>query len=165
MRSLAKNTSVGRVSSVVDPSLGPASLGIGTSELMTDLNALGLHYESLVIRDLRIYAQPLDARVESWRDASGHEVDVVVSVGPSKWGAFEVKLSPDAVDEAAAALLHFKAKVDTSRQGEPACLGVHEAHESMSTGDLRRHRAQDGRRARTIGASGAVHLRTWAADA
>ncbi|HEV7209196.1 MAG TPA: DUF4143 domain-containing protein [Mycobacteriales bacterium] len=108
----------------VDPSLGPAALGIGTSELMTDLNALGLHYEALVIRDLRIYAQPLDARVESWRDASGHEVDAVVSIGPNKWGAFEVKLSPDAVDEAAAALLHFKANVDTSRHGEPACLGV-----------------------------------------
>lgn len=108
----------------VDPSLGPAALGIGTGELMTDLNALGLHYEALVIRDLRIYAQPLDARVESWRDASGHEVDAVVSIGPTKWGAFEVKLSPDAVDEAAAALLHFKANVDTSRHGEPACLGV-----------------------------------------
>lgn len=108
----------------VDPSLGPAALGIGTSELMADLNALGLHYEALVIRDLRIYAQPLDARVESWRDASGHEVDAVVSIGPNKWGAFEVKLSPDAVDEAAAALLHFKANVDTSRHGEPACLGV-----------------------------------------
>lgn len=108
----------------VDPSLGPAALGIGTSELMTDLSALGLHYEALVIRDLRIYAQPLDGRVESWRDASGHEVDAVVSIGPNKWGAFEVKLSPDAVDEAAAALLHFKANVDTSRHGEPACLGV-----------------------------------------
>lgn len=106
----------------VDPSLGPAALGIGTSELMADLNVLGLHYEALVIRDLRIYAQPLDARVESWRDASGHEVDAVVSIGPNKWGAFEVKLSPDAVDEAAAALLHFKANVDTSRHGEPACL-------------------------------------------
>jgi predicted AAA+ superfamily ATPase len=108
----------------VDPSLGPAALGIGTSELMADLNALGLHYEALVIRDLRIYGQPLDARVDSWRDASGHEVDAVVSVGPNKWGAFEVKLSPDAVDEGAAALLRFKANVDTSRHGEPVCLGV-----------------------------------------
>jgi len=77
-----------------------------------------------VIRDLRIYAQPLDARVESWRDSEGHEVDAVVSVGPNKWGAFEIKLSPDAVDEAAAALLRLKANVDTSRHGEPSCLGV-----------------------------------------
>lgn len=108
----------------IDPSLGPAALGLGTSDLIHDFNGLGLHYEALVIRDLRIYAQPLDARVESWRDADGHEVDAIVSVGPNKWGAFEVKLSPDAVDDAAAALLRFKAKVDTSRHGEPACLGV-----------------------------------------
>lgn len=108
----------------VDPSLGPAALGIGTSDLMADLNALGLHYEALVIRDLRIYGQSIDARVESWRDASGHEVDAVVSIGPNRWGAFEVKLSPDAVDEGAAALLRFKSNVDTARHGEPACLGV-----------------------------------------
>jgi uncharacterized protein len=108
----------------VDPSIGPAALGIGTSDLANDLNALGLHYEALVIRDLRIYAQPLDARVDSWRDSEGHEVDAVLSIGPNKWGAFEIKLSPDAVDEAAAALLRFKANVDTSRHGEPSCLGV-----------------------------------------
>lgn len=108
----------------VDPSLGPAALGIGTTDLANDLNALGFHYEALVIRDLRIYAQLLDARVDSWRDADGHEVDAIVSVGPNKWGAFEVKLNPNAVDEAAAALLRFKAKVDTSRHGEPSCLGV-----------------------------------------
>lgn len=108
----------------VDPSIGPAALGIGTADLINDLNALGLHYEALVIRDLRIYAQPLDARVDSWRDSEGHEVDAIVSVGPNKWGAFEIKLSPDTVDDAAAALLRFKASVDTSRNGEPACLGV-----------------------------------------
>jgi predicted AAA+ superfamily ATPase len=108
----------------VDPSIGPAALGVGTAELTADLNALGLHYEALAIRDLRIYAQLLNARVDSWRDASGNEVDAVVTVGPNKWGAFEIKLNPDAVDESAAALLRFKANVDTTRHGEPSCLGV-----------------------------------------
>ncbi|MFT4286087.1 ATP-binding protein [Nocardioides sp.] len=107
----------------VDPSVGPAALDIGTSELTDDLEALGLHYEALVIRDLRIYAQRLDARVDSWRDENGHEVDAVVTIGPNKWGAFEIKLNPNAVDEAAASLLRFKEKVDTTRQGEPSCLG------------------------------------------
>jgi uncharacterized protein len=108
----------------VDPSIAPAALGIGTSDLVSDLNALGIHYEALVIRDLRIYWQPLDVRVDSSRDSSGHEVDAVVSIGPNKWGAFEVKLSPDMVDDAAASLLRFKANMDTSRHEEPACLGV-----------------------------------------
>ena len=75
-------------------------------------------------RDLRIYAQLLDARVDSWRDSNGNEVDAIVTVGPNKWAAFEVKLSPGTVDEAAASLLRFKASVDTSRHGEPSCLGV-----------------------------------------
>lgn len=108
----------------VDPSLGLAALGVGTEELLSDLNAFGLHYEAMVIRDLRIYAQLHNARVESWRDSYGNEVDAVVTISPNKWGAFEVKLSPDAIDEGAASLLRFKAAVDTSRQGEPSCLGV-----------------------------------------
>ena len=108
----------------VDPSIGLAALDVGPQELASDLNALGLHFEALVLRDLRVYSQLLDARVGSWRDAKGNEVDAIVTAGPQKWGAFEVKLSPGAVDEAAVALRRFAANVDTSRHGEPACLGV-----------------------------------------
>ncbi|MCK0112185.1 DUF4143 domain-containing protein [Ornithinimicrobium sp. F0845] len=108
----------------VDPSLGTAALGVGTKELSADLNALGLHYEALVLRDLRVYAQLLDGRVDSWRDSNGNEVDAVVTIGPGRWAAFEVKLSPGAVDKAAADLQRFRATVDTSRHGEPSCLGV-----------------------------------------
>lgn len=108
----------------VDPSLGLAALNTGSTELLADLNALGLHFEALVMRDLRIHAQPLRGTVESWRDSNGHEVDAIVSVRDNKWGAFEVKLGHDAVDEAAESLRRFATKVDTSRHGEPAFLGV-----------------------------------------
>jgi hypothetical protein len=108
----------------VDPSLGPAALNIGTAELLADPEALGLHFEALVIRDLRIYAQPLRGVVDSWRDSNGNEVDAIVNIGHNKWGAFEIKLNPDAVETAAASLLRFANSVDTSRQGEPAFLGV-----------------------------------------
>ena len=108
----------------VDPSLGPASLGVGSDELTSDLNALGLHFEALVVRDLRIYAQPLDARVDSWRDSNGNGVDAVVTAGPDRWGAFEVKLDPRDVDAAAASLLRFSSSVDKDHHGPPACLGV-----------------------------------------
>jgi len=108
----------------VDPSLGLAALNTGSTELLADLNALGLHFEALVMRDLRIYAQPLRGTVESWRDSNGHEVDAIVSVRDNKWGAFEVKLGHDAVEEAAESLLRFATKVDTSRHGESAFLGV-----------------------------------------
>jgi predicted AAA+ superfamily ATPase len=108
----------------IDPSLGPASLNIGSAELMADPNALGFHFEALVIRDLRIYAQPIRGSVDSWRDSNGYEVDAIVSVRDNKWGAFEVKLNPEAVDQAAASLLRFASNVDTARHGEPAFLGV-----------------------------------------
>jgi uncharacterized protein len=108
----------------VDPSLGPAALNIGSAELIADPNALGFHFEALVMRDLRVYAQPLRGVVDSWRDSNGYEVDAIVSLRENKWGAFEVKLNPDAVDQAAAALLRFASNVDTSRHGEPTVLAV-----------------------------------------
>lgn len=107
-----------------DPSLGPAALDIGTAELRADLNATGFHFEALAMRDLRIYAQPLRGEIDSWRDANGNEVDAIVSLRGGRWSAFELKLNPRAVDEAATALLRFSANVDTHRHGQPAVLGV-----------------------------------------
>ena len=100
------------------------ALNVGRPELLADLNALGLHFEALVVRDLRIYAQPLRGTVDSWRDSNGHEVDAIVSVRDNKWGAFEVKIGHDAVEDAAESLLRLASKVDTSRHGQPAFLGV-----------------------------------------
>lgn len=108
----------------VDPSLGLAALNIGSTELRGDLEATGFHFEALVLRDLRIYAQPLRGDVDSWRDSNGYEVDAVVNLRGGRWGAFEVKLSPQAVDQAAAGLLRFAGNVDTARHGDPAVLGV-----------------------------------------
>lgn len=108
----------------VDPSLGPAALNIGSDQLRADLNATGFHFEALAIRDLRIYAQPLRGQVDSWRDSNGNEVDAIISLRGGKWGAFEIKLNPRSVDEAAAALRRFAANVDAGKHGEPAVLGV-----------------------------------------
>ncbi|MGL5810934.1 MAG: ATP-binding protein, partial [Nocardioides sp.] len=108
----------------VDPSLGPADLNIGTAELRADPLATGFHFEALVIRDLRIYAQLHRGHVDSWRDANGNDVDAVVTTRGHTWAAFEIKLNPRDIDAGAGALLRFAAKVDTVRHGEPAALGV-----------------------------------------
>lgn len=108
----------------VDPSLGPAALRIGSAELRADPLATGFHFEALAIRDLRIFAQPHQGVVESWRDKNGNEVDAIVSISDNKWAAFEVKLNPRDVDDAATALLRFSANVDKGRHGEPMALGV-----------------------------------------
>lgn len=107
-----------------DPSLSAAALGAGPQRLLADLNCLGLLFESLVVRDTRVYADPLDASVHHYRDSDGLEVDLVVQTRSGPWGAFEVKLGTGQVDEAARHLLAFAAKVDTDKVGAPAVLGV-----------------------------------------
>jgi predicted AAA+ superfamily ATPase len=107
-----------------DPSLAVAALGAGPERLLQDLNLLGLLFESLVVRDLRVLAQPLDGRVLHYRDNYGVEVDAVVQLADGRWAAFEIKLGPGLVDEGAEALLRFGAAIDTARSGKPALLGV-----------------------------------------
>ncbi len=108
----------------VDPSLAVAALGTGPQRLLGDLNLLGLLFESLVVRDLRVLAQPLDGQVLHYRDNYGIEVDAVVELADGRWGAFEVKLGPGMIDHGAQSLLRFVEQVDTSRSGPPAVLGV-----------------------------------------
>ncbi len=108
----------------VDPSLAAAALGASPARMLRDLELMGFLFESLVVRDLRIYAQPFGGRVLHYRDNTGLEVDAVVEAPDGSWGAFEVKLGMTRIDEAAAALLKFAARVDDSRAGPSRCLAV-----------------------------------------
>jgi uncharacterized protein len=83
----------------VDPSLAVAALRATPSGLLKDLNLLGFLFESLVVRDMRVYAQAADAEVLQYRDNTGLEVDVVVQARDGRWAAFEVKLGPGWADE------------------------------------------------------------------
>jgi predicted AAA+ superfamily ATPase len=108
----------------VDPSLAAAALGADPDTLLRDLNLFGFLFESLVVRDLRIYSQPLRGEVRQFRDNKGLEIDGIVE-SHAGWAAFEVKLGgPDAIDEAAASLLKFAREVDMKRSGKPSALGV-----------------------------------------
>jgi predicted AAA+ superfamily ATPase len=108
----------------VDPSLAAAALGADPVALLRDLNLLGFLFESLVVRDLRIYAQPERGEVRQFRDNKGLEVDAIVEC-PDRWGAFEVKLGGEGpIEEAAAGLLKFASEIDSAKSGEPAVLAV-----------------------------------------
>ncbi|MCO6466435.1 MAG: ATP-binding protein [Bradyrhizobiaceae bacterium] len=107
-----------------DPSIAVAALRATPKGLLTDTALLGQLFENLVIRDLLVYAQHIDATVSFYRDSNGLEVDAVVEHTDGAWQAFEVKLSMEAVDAAAATLLNFAATVDTSKRGEPKALTV-----------------------------------------
>jgi uncharacterized protein len=109
----------------VDPSLAAAALAASPPALLRDLGFLGLLFESLVVRDLRIYAQAVDGRVLQYRDNDGLEVDAIVQLDDGRWAAFEVKLGGDKlIGEAAQSLATFSRRVDTARCGAPALLGV-----------------------------------------
>lgn len=108
----------------VDPSLAVAALHGDPNALMRDLNFMGLLFESMAIRDLRIYAQAIDGEVMHYQDSSDLEVDAIVQTGDS-WGAFEIKLGGGKrIEEGAATLTRFKERIDTSRSGDPAVLAI-----------------------------------------
>ena len=109
----------------VDPSLAVAALRASPEQLRKDLELFGLLFESLVIRDLRVYAQSADGEVLHYRDNTGLEVDAIVTTQGGAWAALEVKLGgQERIEEAAAGLLKFRDRVDTERCGAPAALGV-----------------------------------------
>ena len=108
----------------VDPSLAVAALRATPDRLLQDLNLLGLLFESMVVRDLRVYAQAADAEVLQYRDNTGLEVDAIVQTVDGRWAAFEIKLGAGRVDEGARSLLKFAARVDPAVWGEPSALGV-----------------------------------------
>ena len=107
-----------------DPSLAVAALGGSPDRLLKDLDWLGLLFESLVIRDLRVLAQALDGEVFHYRDNYGVEVDAIVQLRNGRWGAIEIKLGQGQVEAAASSLLRFRSQLDIGRTGEPAFLAV-----------------------------------------
>ena len=109
---------------LADPSLAVAAVRATPARLLRDLDFLGLLFESMVIRDLRVYAQAADAGVFHYREKAGLEVDAIVQGNDGRWAAFEVKLGEGRADEGAHNLLRLASKVDPDRMGEPAALGV-----------------------------------------
>ncbi len=108
----------------VDPSLAVAALGASPGRLLADLEWFGCLFESLVVRDLRVYAQSAGATIFHYRDNTELEVDAVVQAEDGRWAAFEVKLGQGQIDTAAATLQKFAERIDTTRSGPPGTLGV-----------------------------------------
>jgi predicted AAA+ superfamily ATPase len=108
----------------VDPSLAVAALRATPERLLGELKLLGFLFESLVVRDLRVYAQASDACVLQYRDSRNVEVDAIVETADGRWAAFEVKLGAGQVDAAATTLQRFARQIDAERTGSAVELGV-----------------------------------------
>jgi len=108
----------------VDPSVAVAALRASPAALMADFNTFGLLFESMCVRDLRVYAQALDGEVFHYRDKSGLEADAVIQLKDGRWGAVEVKMGMKEADLAAEHLLDLRDRVDTERLATPSFLMV-----------------------------------------
>ena len=109
----------------VDPSIAVASLGLGPDDLINDLNTFGLIFESLCIRDLRVYAESINGSVYHYRDASDLECDAVIHLRNGLYGLIEIKLGGDKlINEGAENLIKMKNKIDVKKMKEPSFLMV-----------------------------------------
>ncbi|MCQ2280288.1 MAG: DUF4143 domain-containing protein [Bacteroidales bacterium] len=105
----------------VDPSIGAAALGIGPTDLINDIETLGLLFETLCIRDLRVYADALNGTVYHFRDRNGLECDAVVHLRNGHYGLVEVKLGgSSAIESAAKTLKSLSDKIDTTKMPVPS---------------------------------------------
>ena len=109
----------------VDPSIAVAALGVGPGDLLNDLNTFGLFFETLCIRDLRIYTEALDGNVYHFRTKEGLECDAVIHLRNGNYGLAEIKLGGDKlIEEGATTLKTVANKIDTSRMKAPSFMMV-----------------------------------------
>ena len=105
----------------VDPSIAVAAMGLGPNDLIDDLRTFGLIFETLCVRDLRIYAESLNGKVYHYRDANDLECDVVIHLRNGSYGLIEIKLGGDKlIDEAAKTLIKLREKIDTDIMKKPS---------------------------------------------
>lgn len=105
----------------IDPSIASASLGIGPDDLTNDLNTMGLLFETLAVRDLRVYADALDGKVYHYRDSNGLECDSVIHLRNGKYGLVEIKLGGEKlIAEGAHTLNKFDKTIDSDKMNKPS---------------------------------------------
>jgi predicted AAA+ superfamily ATPase len=109
---------------LADPSLAAAAIGATTEKLLLDFNTMGFLFESLCVRDVRVYGSVADATVYHYRDKIGLEADIVIERADGRWAVMEVKLGSRQEEEAAANLKKVVSKIDTTKKGEPDFLAI-----------------------------------------
>lgn len=108
-----------------DPSIAVAALGIGPDDLINDLKTFGFLFETLCVRDLRVFADSLNGSVYHYRDKDGLECDAVIHLRNGKYGLVEIKLGGDKlIEEGAKTLNTLKNKIDTDKMNSPSFLAV-----------------------------------------
>lgn len=109
----------------VDPSIAAASLGIGPGDLVNDLETFGFLFETMCIRDLRVYSEILDGEIRHFRTKENLECDAVIHLRNGNYGLAEIKLGGDKlIEEGARNLRKIKSLLDTTKMKDPSFLMV-----------------------------------------
>lgn len=109
----------------IDPSIAAAALGVGPTDLLNDLKTFGFLFETLCVRDLRVFANALNGEVYHYRDKDGQECDAVIHLRNGKYGLIEMKLGGDKlIEEGAKSLKAMQKKIDTEKMKSPSFLMV-----------------------------------------
>jgi len=109
----------------IDPSIATSALGASPNDLLNDLKTMGLMFETMAIRDLRVYADALDGQVYHYRDKNGLECDAVIHLRNGSYGLIEIKLGgDDLIEEGAKSLADLSADIDTTRMKSPSFMMV-----------------------------------------
>jgi predicted AAA+ superfamily ATPase len=121
-----------------DPSLAVAALGLTPERLLSDLRTFGFMFESLCLRDIAVYADTFHGLLSHYLDDTGLDADAIIELRDGTWGAIEIKLGSNQVEEAAAKLVRLKRKMIRSEAAPPACLVIVTGLHGFS------HRREDG---------------------
>lgn len=109
----------------IDSSIAAAALGVGPTDLLNDLKTFGFLFETLCVRDLRVFADALNGEVYHYRDKDGQECDAVIHLRNGKYGLIEMKLGGDKlIEEGAKSLKAMQKKIDTEKMKSPSFLMV-----------------------------------------
>ena len=109
----------------VDPSIAVAALGLGPDDLINDLETFGLLFETLCVRDLRVYADAIDGNVYHYRDKNGLECDAVLHLRNGSYGLIEIKLGgAQAIEKGVSTLTALADKIDTTKMKAPSFMMV-----------------------------------------
>ena len=124
----------------VDPSIATAALGIGPADLINDLNTMGFLFETMCVRDLRVYAEALNGKVYHFRDKKGLECDAVIHLRNGQYGLIEIKLGGETlINDGVETLNSLENQIDTIHMKAPAFKMI-----LTATGDYAYRRPNDG---------------------
>ena len=107
-----------------DPAMACALLNITADKLLSDLNTFGFMFESLVERDLAIYAQAFGGILYHYQDYKNNEIDAVIELEDGEWCAFEIKIGAKTIDEGAKNLIKTRNSIIENGGKAPKILCV-----------------------------------------